>query len=114
MANDCIFCRIKSGEIKSDIVYTDEQCFIIKDIAPKAPVHLLVIPNKHFTYLTGLTVEENEMIGGMFRAAAETARKQGIDKTGYRLVINQGANSGQQVPHLHLHILAGRQMGMMA
>ncbi len=114
MATDCIFCKIKNGEIKSETVYKDEQCFIIKDIFPKAPVHLLVIPNKHFTYLTGLTTAENDMLGGMFRAAADTAKKLGIDKTGYRLVINQGEHSGQQVPHLHLHILAGRQMGMMA
>ena len=113
MAADCIFCNIGSGEVKSDILYRNDGCFVIRDIAPKAPVHLLVVPERHFTYLTGLTVEDSEMLGGMFAAASEMARREGVEDSGYRVVINQGHDAGQQVPHLHLHLLAGRPLGAM-
>ena len=114
MPEDCIFCKIGSGEIKSDILYRDDNSFVIRDIAPKAPVHLLVIPNEHFTYLTGLTPEYYPMIGGMFKAAEEVARREGVADSGYRLVINQGSDAGQAVDHIHLHVLAGGPLSSMA
>ena len=113
MSEDCIFCKISGGEVKSDIFYRDDSCFVIGDIAPKAPVHLLIIPNEHFTYLTGLMPELHSMVGGMFAAAREVALREGVEAGGYRLVINQGDDAGQVVPHLHLHVLAGRRLGAM-
>ena len=113
MAEDCIFCKIARGEIESDILHRDESCFVIRDIAPKAPLHLLVIPNQHFTYLTDLTREFYPTLGAMFTAASEAAEAQGIAGDGYRLVINQGEQAGQVVPHLHLHVLGGRSLGPM-
>ena len=113
MAQDCIFCRIGTGEVKGDSLYRDDNCFVIKDIAPKAPVHLLVIPHRHFTFLADLTPEDYPMVGDMLKAAEEMARREGVASNGYRLVINQGRDAGQQVDHLHLHVLAGRPLGGM-
>ena len=110
MAEDCIFCKIGGGEIESEILYRDDNCFVIRDIAPKAPVHLLVIPLRHFTELTNMTPSDHEMLGGLYQAAQEVARREGVDSTGYRLIVNQGVNAGQQVPHLHLHVMGGRQL----
>jgi diadenosine tetraphosphate (Ap4A) HIT family hydrolase len=113
MAEDCIFCKIHRGEIESDILHRDDSCFVIRDIAPKAPLHLLVIPNRHFTYLTDLTPEFYTTLGDMFATAKEMAIREGVADGGYRLVINQGDDAGQQVPHLHLHVLGGRALGTM-
>ncbi|MBM3948533.1 MAG: histidine triad nucleotide-binding protein [SAR202 cluster bacterium] len=113
MAEQCIFCKIRDGQVKSNILHRDDTCFVIRDIAPKAPVHLLVIPNEHFTVLTSLTPGHAKMLGGMFIAAQQMAVREGVDKAGYRLVINQGDHAGQQVPHLHLHVLGGRQLTAM-
>ena len=113
MSQECIFCRIGSGQIESDILYRDDNCFVIRDIAPKAPVHLLVIPDQHFTYLTDLTPEHYQMLGGMFQAAEEMARREGVSDSGYRLIINQGDDAGQQLPHLHLHLLGKKPLGAM-
>ena len=110
MGEDCIFCKVGSGEIESDVLYRDDYCFVVKDIAPKAPVHMLIIPNRHFTYLANLSPEHYAMIGGMFSAAEEMARREGVTDSGYRLIINQGDDAGQQVAHLHLHLLAGRPL----
>ena len=114
MSQDCIFCKIGAGEIDSEIVYRDDTCFVIKDIAPKAPVHLLVIPNRHFTRLDDLTPGDYAMVGGMFAAAREVAGSEGVSGGGYRLIVNQGADAGQAVDHLHLHVLGGRRLGAMA
>ena len=113
MAEDCIFCKIRDGEIPADILYRDEYCFVIRDIAPKAPVHLLVIPNLHIASLSGLSGEERAAIGGMYAAAARMAAIEGVDSTGYRLVVNQGRDADQTVEHLHLHVLGGRPLGGM-
>ena len=107
MADDCIFCKIGGGEIESDILYQDEICFVIRDIAPVAPVHLLVIPNEHFTFLAGLESEFYSVLGDIFKAASRLAQEQGVSGAGYRLVINQGEHAGQIVDHLHLHVLGG-------
>jgi histidine triad (HIT) family protein len=113
MSDECIFCKINRGEIPSDILYRDDDCFVIRDIAPKAPVHLLVIPTVHFTYLSGLSEEFQTVLGRLFSAAKDMAAREGVVDSGYRLVINQGPDSGQEVPHLHLHVLGGRHLGGM-
>ena len=114
MAEDCIFCKIRDGEIPADILYRDDHCFVIRDIAPKAPVHLLVIPNLHIESLQGLSGDERAAIGGMYAAAATLAAAEGVDSSGYRLVVNQGRDADQTVAHLHLHVLGGRPLGDMA
>ena len=113
MSQDCIFCRIGSGAVGSEILYRDDQCFVIRDIAPKAPVHLLVIPNQHFTFLSNLTPDHYAMIGRMFEVARDMAKREEVADSGYRLVVNQGRDGGQQVDHLHLHVLGGHQLGAM-
>ena len=110
MADECIFCDIGAGKIDSEILYRDDGCFVIRDIAPKAPSHLLVIPNEHFTYLEHLTPHFYPVLGRMLTAAAEMAGREGIDASGYRLVFNQREDAGQQVPHLHLHLLGGKPL----
>ncbi len=114
MAHDCIFCKIRDGEIPADIVHCDDHCFVIRDIAPKAPVHLLVIPNLHIGPLSALSVDERAAIGGMYAAAGRMAAGEGVDSSGYRLVVNQGRDADQTVAHLHLHVLGGRPLGEMA
>ncbi len=113
MDQDCIFCKIAGGEIDSDVVYRDDRCFVIRDIAPRAPVHLLIIPSSHFTYLTNVTQDFVPVLGSMLVTAQEMAQREGLTEDGYRLVINQGPHSGQQVPHLHMHLLGGNPLGDM-
>ena len=113
MIRDCMFCRIGAGDVASDLLYRNEYCFAIKDTAPKAPVHVLIIPNQHVTYLSSLSPSFYTVLGEMFSAARTLAETQGVIGSGYRLVINQGKDSGQQVAHLHLHVLAGRPLGDM-
>ena len=113
MTEFCVFCKIRDGEIPSEILHRDGRCFVIRDIAPKAPTHLLVIPVEHFTYLSGLRPEFHETIGAMFGAAKGAAQAEGIAESGYRLVINQLDDAGQEVPHLHLHVLGGLRLGAM-
>ena len=113
MADGCIFCKIRDGEIPSDMLYRDDDCFVIRDINPAAPTHLLIIPTRHFTYLSGLTAEFLPVIGRMFAVTKQMAECEGIAESGYRLIINQGNDSGQEVPHLHLHLIGGRRLGAM-
>lgn len=107
---DCIFCNIVTGKIPSDIVYQDDEVIAFRDISPQSPVHLLVIPKKHFTSLVHLTGDEKELMGHMITVANQLARDEGISEVGYRLVINCGKQGGQLVPHLHLHVMGGRQL----
>ena len=107
---DCIFCNIVAGKIPSDIIYQDEEVIAFRDINPQSPVHLLVIPRKHFTSLTDFTEEEKPLMGHMITIANQLAKDEGIADTGYRLVINCGRQGGQLVPHLHLHVMGGRQL----
>ena len=110
---DCIFCRIISGEIPSDILYQDEQVVAFRDINPKAPVHLLLVPRKHIESLAELSEDEASIMGHLVAVANRLAREAGISDKGYRLVVNSGPEGGQEVPHLHLHLLGGRQMGIL-
>ena len=108
MAGDCIFCKIASGEVKGDVVYQDQEVVAFRDIGPQAPVHILIIPRAHIGNVASLPSEG--ITGHMVTVAAQLARSEGIEKTGYRLVFNVGPDAGESVPHLHLHLIGGRPM----
>ena len=110
MAEECIFCRIIAGQIPADIVYQDEDFLAFRDIMPRAPTHVLIIPRIHITSVAELTDGQQKLAGRLIIIAKNLAKKQGIAGKGYRLVINCGPEGGQVVPHLHLHLLGGRQM----
>lgn len=107
---DCIFCRIIRGEIPAGTVYEDDRVLVLEDINPQAPVHLLVIPRKHISTALDISAEDHSLIGHMFQAAGDIARKKGVSDSGFRLVMNTNADAGQTVYHIHLHILGGRPM----
>ena len=107
---DCIFCRIINGELPSTNVYNDGQVTAFRDINPAAPTHILIVPKKHIDSVNELSVEDEPLIGHLFLIAKQLAAQEGIAEPGYRLVINTGAESGQTVNHVHLHLLGGRQM----
>ena len=106
----CIFCKIVKKEIPSEICYQDEKILAFKDIAPKAPVHLLIIPKKHILSVDHLGKRDRELIGELFLVAKKLARKFKVDKTGYRLIFNVGKDAGQTIDHLHLHLLGGKKL----
>lgn len=106
----CIFCKIINGELPSTNVYNDEQVTAFRDISPAAPTHILIVPKKHIDSINLLTVDDEPLIGHLFFVAKQLAAQEGIAEPGYRLVINTGAESGQTVDHVHLHLLGGRQM----
>ena len=110
MTEECIFCRIVSGELPGDIVYQDEDFLAFRDIMPKAPTHILVIPKAHIISAAELGEGQEDLAGRLIIIANELAEKEGIAGKGYRLAINCGPEGGQLVPHLHLHLLGGRQM----
>ena len=107
---NCIFCKIASGEMPTAILYEDEEVIVFPDINPVTPIHLLVIPRKHITSLAEMDDEDTPLVGKMTRAANQVAREQGISVNGYRLTINSGADSGQIIFHLHMHLMGGRRM----
>lgn len=109
MNKDCLFCKIVAGQIPADKLYEDDEVLAFRDISPQAPVHFLVIPKKHIVGPAFIEAEDELLIGKMLRAAAMIAADLGIGD-GYRLVFNNGADAGQTVFHLHLHILGGRHM----
>jgi histidine triad (HIT) family protein len=110
MAEECIFCRIVAGEVPGDIVYQDEDFLAFRDILPKAPTHVLIIPKTHITSVAELTEGQQKLAGRLILIAKNLAEKEGIAKKGYRLVINCGPEGGQLVPHLHLHLIGGRKL----
>ena len=110
MPEDCIFCKIRDGEIPSDILHRDADCFVIRDINPIAPTHLLIIPNQHFAQLSELGQEPNPAFASMFAAARAMAEHEGVADSGYRLIINQGNDGGQEVMHLHMHLIGGKPL----
>jgi histidine triad (HIT) family protein len=107
---DCVFCKIASGEIPSKILYKDEDVIVFSDIRPLTPVHLLVVSLKHIPSLAHLKDADTPLVGKMVRAANRVAREQGLSEKGYRLTINSGADAGQLVPHLHMHLMGGRPL----
>ncbi len=113
--NGCLFCRIAAGEIPSTKVYEDEHVLAFRDIAPQAPVHVLVIPKKHVSGWYDAQGEDDASLARLMRAAAKVAQMEGIVQSGFRVVSNCGPDAQQTVPHLHLHVLGGRAMaGEMA
>ena len=108
---DCIFCKIIKGEIPSEKVYEDEEILAFKDIQPAAPIHILVIPKKHITNLMEVAEEDNQLMGKIVVVMQKVARQLGVDEKGFRIISNCGPDSGQEVMHLHFHLLAGRVLG---
>ena len=108
--NECLFCRIAQGAIASDIVYENERIVAFKDIAPKAPTHILVIPRKHIATINDICAEDTQLVGELVDTARQLAQQVGIAETGYRLIFNVNAGGGQAVYHIHLHLLGGRQL----
>lgn len=105
----CIFCKIIKGEIPAKKVYEDEQVVAIEDIAPVAPVHILIIPRKHFVNALDLEPADHALVGHIYQTAAHLAREKGISEQGFRIVSNNNAGAGQSVFHIHFHLLGGRQ-----
>jgi histidine triad (HIT) family protein len=104
----CIFCKILSGDSPAAIVHRDEHVTAFRDVHPIARIHILIIPNWHITSVNELEAGDELLIGHMVMVAKELAARQGVAKDGYRLMINTGAHGGQTIPHLHLHLIAGK------
>lgn len=112
--NECIFCKIISKQIPSEIVYEDEYVCAFKDINPTAPVHILVVPKQHIESLNHLENDHKELIGHIFVIAKELSERFGIKEKGFRVVVNCGEDGGQTVNHLHFHLLGGRKFSWPA
>ncbi len=108
-----IFSRIIAGEIPADIVYRDEYCIAFRDIAPQAPVHVLIVPVEPIPTVAAAETGHEAIIGHLFVVAAQLGEEFGVAESGYRLIINHGADAGQTVPHLHVHLLGGRNLGAL-
>ena len=107
---DCIFCKIASREIPSNIVYQDEDVVVFPDINPVTPVHMLIIPVKHITTVSDAAEADAALLGKMVLVANKVAKEQGLDENGYRLIINCKEYAGQVIWHLHMHLMGGRQL----
>lgn len=108
--SDCLFCKFVSGEIPAEKFYEDDKFIVIKDIAPKAVNHFLAIPKKHYKLLSEMTNEDSVELGCILQTLSGLTEKLHLEN-GYRLVVNQGDDAGQTVPHLHIHVLSGEKMG---
>lgn len=108
---ECLFCKIVKGEVPSTKVYEDEEILAFKDINPAAPIHILVIPKKHITSLTYIEKEDEALIGKIYRVINKIAEENGFKENGFRVIVNCGKDGGQEVMHLHFHLLAGKQLG---
>ncbi len=108
-----IFAKIIRGELPSDTVYQDDLVTAFRDIRPAAPVHILIVPNKIIPTVNDLTEEDEQIAGRMFLVAKKLAEREGIDQTGYRLIVNCRQHGGQEVYHLHMHLIGGRPLGPM-
>lgn len=107
---ECVFCRIVAGTLPSRQVYSDDDIIVIHDVTPVAKVHLLVIPRQHFTRLEEATEADDVLLGRLLRVASKVAQEMGISNSGYRVAINQGADAGQVVDHLHVHVMGGQNL----
>ena len=111
MVNDgCVFCRIVTNQTSANILYRDQQVTAFRDLHPVGPTHLLIVPNKHIDSLNDLQDDDEALMGYMFAVARKLAAKEGVDHSGYRLVLNTRADGGQTIFHLHLHLIGGRPM----
>ena len=107
MSLDCLFCKIVNREIPSEFLYEDDACVVFKDINPAAPVHLLLVPKKHIRSINDLTAEDRDILSGLFMVAKDMAREQGVNESGYKLLFNVEKGGGQEIFHLHLHLIGG-------
>ena len=107
---DCLFCKIASGDIPAKVVFEDSDLLVIRDIKPQAPIHLLVLPKKHIATINDSESDDEQLLGRMILTAKKMAKTEKMDAEGYRLVFNVNSGGGQDVYHIHLHILGGRQM----
>ena len=110
-SGDCIFCRIAAGEVPATVVHEDELVVAFRDLKPKAPTHVLLIPRKHVASLNAVSQEDEATLGHIVRVAARVAESEGLADRGYRLVANCGPEAGQSVDHVHFHLLGGRALG---
>lgn len=108
--NDCIFCKIGAGQIKANVVYDDQRVMAFRDLNPKAPVHILIIPKKHIGSVMATSESELGLFADIYRAAQKVATSEKLVETGFRLVANNGKDAGQSVDHLHIHLLGGRAL----
>lgn len=108
--NNCLFCKIINGDLQTDILYNDKYTIVIKDIAPKTKIHLLVMPKKHSAQIDDT---DEKTLGRLFSTVGKIARENKFTSQGYRVIVNNGENGGQEVKHLHIHILAGEFIGEM-
>ena len=106
----CLFCRIVKGEIPSTKVYSDESSYAFRDLNPKAPVHVLIVPKNHIASISDMTPDDEKTIGHLLHVAGQIAESEGVAEKGYRTVINTGENAGQSVFHIHVHLLGGRSL----
>lgn len=108
---DCLFCKMRDGEIPVDRLAENETAFAIRDINPRAPVHALIIPKEHIDTARDIGWSHGEALAGMFHLATEVARIEGVSERGYRLAFNVGEDAGMTIWHLHLHLVGGRRLG---
>lgn len=111
--SDCLFCKIVNGEIPSDKLYESDKVIAFNDINPQAPVHVLVVSREHIQDTNGLGDNHSQLLGECFQAIKKITRELGIDQEGYRVITNTGNHGGQEVPHLHFHILGGEPVGKL-
>jgi len=108
--SDCLFCKMVAGEIKPDVVYETDTVLAFRDINPRAPTHVLIIPKKHIPTLVDVTSEDTLLMGEIMQAANKVAELEGLQESGYRTIFNCKKDGGQEVYHIHLHLLGGRAM----
>ena len=108
--SECLFCKILNNEIPSEITYQDDEITIFKDINPAAPIHLLIIPNKHIPSVREMEEGDDLILGKLFSGAKKAAEDAGISETGYRLIVNNGPDGRQEIFHIHMHMLGGAKM----
>lgn len=108
---DCLFCKMIKGEVPCNKVYEDEEILAFYDINPAAPIHILVIPKKHISSLAHLEKEDEAIVGKIYGVINQIAEENGFKQNGYRVIVNCGKNGGQEIMHLHFHILAGKELG---
>ena len=107
---DCLFCKISAGDVPADLVYESDEAIAFRDISPRAPTHVLIIPRQHIETINDLGPVDAALVGNLFLVAQQIAKDEGISDNGYRVVMNCNADAGQTVFHLHLHMLGGRQL----
>jgi histidine triad (HIT) family protein len=110
IVENCIFCKIVKGESPSETLFQDEQVTAFRDIHPVAPTHVIIVPNKHYNSISEIEKKDEQVVGHLFYVANQIAKKEGIAKKGYRLIINHGKHGGQVIFHLHLHLIGGHRM----